>query len=209
MLLVLPLHIGRVARVAARQQVEALTDLVDRCLDRLADPASAAGSDLELRASARRVDMAYQALVATVGRCGRRCSAAGAARVAGFMATAVAARHYARNLLLDASTRYADLDAAGHRRPRRRPSPARRLRGRRHRGARPAAADGGQAAGQPALRAFGVAVRARRGRAARSRPAQPAVRSWRCATLQLLDGALAEAARWAGVPVSDLDTVPR
>jgi hypothetical protein len=26
--------------------------------------------------------------------------------------------------------------------------------------------------------------------------------------LQLLDGALAEAARWAGVPVTDLDTVP-
>ena len=65
-LLVLPLHIGRVARVAARQQVEALTDLIDRCLDRLADPASAAGSDLELRASARRLDMAYQALSATV-----------------------------------------------------------------------------------------------------------------------------------------------
>ena len=27
--------------------------------------------------------------------------------------------------------------------------------------------------------------------------------------LQLLDGALAEAARWADVPVTDLDTVPR
>ena len=27
--------------------------------------------------------------------------------------------------------------------------------------------------------------------------------------LQLLDGALAEAARWAGVPVTDLDTVRR
>jgi hypothetical protein len=26
--------------------------------------------------------------------------------------------------------------------------------------------------------------------------------------LQLLDGALAETARWAGVPVTDLDTVP-
>src|SRR6201999_837056 len=35
-LLVLPLHVGRVARVAARQQVEALADLADRCLDRLA-----------------------------------------------------------------------------------------------------------------------------------------------------------------------------
>jgi hypothetical protein len=27
--------------------------------------------------------------------------------------------------------------------------------------------------------------------------------------LQLLDSAFAEAARWAGVPVTDLDTVPR
>src|SRR6202034_4200821 len=43
-LLVLPLHVGRVARVAARQQVEALADLADRALDRLADPASAAGA---------------------------------------------------------------------------------------------------------------------------------------------------------------------
>ena len=65
-LLVLPLHVGRVARVAARQQVEALVDLADRSLDRLADPDSAAGSDLQLRAAARRADLAYQALVATI-----------------------------------------------------------------------------------------------------------------------------------------------
>src|SRR6201999_1799300 len=43
-LLVLPLHVGRVARVAARQQVEALADLADRCLDRLAGPARAGRS---------------------------------------------------------------------------------------------------------------------------------------------------------------------
>ena len=110
-LLVLPLHVGRVARVAARQQLEALADLADRCLDRLADPASAAGSDLELRAAARRVDVAYQALVATVRPMRTPLFGSLAERVAGFMATAVAARHYASNLLLDASTRYADLDA--------------------------------------------------------------------------------------------------
>src|SRR6202012_889334 len=61
--------------------------------------------------AARRVDMAYQTLVAVVrpmrtpliGRTGHQ--------VSGFMATAVAAQHYARNLVLDASTRHADLDA--------------------------------------------------------------------------------------------------
>ena len=80
-LLVLPLHVGRVARVAARQQVEALGDLIDRCLARLADPASAAGSDLELRASARRVDIAHQAMTATIRP--MRTPLFGAARVAG------------------------------------------------------------------------------------------------------------------------------
>ncbi len=109
-LLVLPLHVGRVARVAARQQLEALADLADRCLDRLADPESAAGSDLELRAAARRADVAYQALAAVVRPMRTPLFGSVAARVAGFTATAAAARHYAHNLLLDASTRYADLD---------------------------------------------------------------------------------------------------
>src|SRR5580704_13372402 len=111
-LLVLPLHVGRVARVAARQQVEALGDLIDRSLARLADPASATGSDLELRASARRLDVAYQALSATVRPMRTPLLGRLASHTAGFMATTVAARHYARNLLLDASTRYVELDAA-------------------------------------------------------------------------------------------------
>ena len=110
-LLVLPLHVGRVARVAARQQLEALGDLIDRCLARLADPASAAGSDLELRASARRVDVAHQAMTATVRPMRTPLFGELASRVAGFTATTDAARHYARNLLLDASTRCPALDA--------------------------------------------------------------------------------------------------
>src|SRR6202012_2359176 len=64
-LLVLPLHIGRVARVAAREELSALGDLIDRSLDRLADPASSPGSDLELRAGARRVAPPPHAAVAT------------------------------------------------------------------------------------------------------------------------------------------------
>jgi uncharacterized membrane protein YgaE (UPF0421/DUF939 family) len=107
--LVLPLSVGRVARVAARQQLTALADLIDRCLDRLADAGSAAGSDLELRAAARRADMAYQALVATVRPVRTPLFGNVAKRIAGFMATAPAARTYSRNLLLDSSTRYADV----------------------------------------------------------------------------------------------------
>ena len=213
-LLVLPLHVGRVARVAARQQVEALADLIDRCLDRLADPASAVGSDLELRAAARRVDVAYQAIVATVRPMRTPLFGSLASRVAGFMATAVAARHYARNLLLDASTRYADLDAPGVAALADGPPPAGRLRRRGHRRARTArpcaedalrpGGDGGSPARQYVRSAslFARVADALPGEPLHSRP-QLALRD-----LQLLDGALAEAARWAGVPVTDLDTVP-
>ena len=157
------------------------------------------------------MDVAYQALVATVRPMRTPLFGSLAARVAGFMATAVAARHYARNLLLDASTRYADLDARA----------ADDLAAARRQladsvgaitaalapGAGDDAGDGGAGAGRPAVRALRVAVRADRGRAARRSPSS-AARSLALRDLQLLDGALAEAARWAGVPVTDLDTVP-
>jgi len=203
-LLVLPLHIGRVAQVAARQQLEALADLVDRCLDRLADPASAAGSDLELRAAARRADVAHQALAATVwpmrtplfGRLG--------SRVTGFMATTAALRHYTRNLLLDSSTRFADLDA----------------RGIESLAAARAQLDSSFAAITTALapeagdrQAAQQYVRSASlfGRVEDTLPVQQALCRPQLALrdLQLLDGAFAEAARWAGVPVTDLDTVTR
>jgi uncharacterized membrane protein YccC len=204
-LLVLPLHVGRVARVAARQQLETLADLADRCLDRLVDPASAAGSDLQLRAAARRVDVAHQALVATVRPMRTPLFGSFAERIAGFMATAVAARHYALNLLLDASTRYADLDA--------RAADSLAVARRQFHdsvGAVTAAlapADGTD--GQPerqyvrSASLFARVADALPGDPLTSRP-QLALRD-----AQLLDGALAEAARWAGVPVTDLDTVPR
>jgi hypothetical protein len=207
-LLVLPLHVGRVARVAARQQLETLADLADRCLDRLADPASAAGSDLELRAAARRVDVAYQALVATVRPMRTPLFGSFAERIAGFMATAVAARHYASNLLLDASTRYADLDARS----------ADGLAAARRQlvdsvGAvtaalAPAPADGGD--GGPPERQY-VRSASLFARVADALPGEPLTSRPQLALrdAQLLDGALAEAARWAGVPVTDLDTVPR
>jgi uncharacterized membrane protein YgaE (UPF0421/DUF939 family) len=219
-LLVLPLHVGRVARVAARQQVEALADLADRCLDRLADPASAVGSDLALRAAARRVDVAYQALAATVRPMRTPLFGRLAERITGFMATAVAARHYASNLLLDASTRYADLDARaidGLAAARRQLADS---VGAVTAALAPGSADGGE--GGPPVRQherqyerqnerqyvrsaslFARVADALPGEPLTSRP-QLALRD-----VQLLDGALAEAARWAGVPVTDLDTVSR
>jgi uncharacterized membrane protein YgaE (UPF0421/DUF939 family) len=215
-LLVLPLHVGRVARVAARQQLEALADLADRSLDRLADPASAVGSDLELRAAARRVDVAYQAYVATVRPMRTPTFGRLAERVAGFNATAVAARHYARNLLLDASTRYADLDARAID-----DLAAARKQLADSVGAVTAAlapapeASGGHADhddgdGAPPARQY-VRSASLFQRVADELPDQPLTSRPHLALrdLQLLDGALAEAARWADVPVTDLDTVPR
>jgi len=207
-LLVLPLRVGRVARVAARQQLEAFADLADRCLDRLADPDSAVGSDLELRAAARRMDVAYQALVAVVWPMRTPLFGSLAERVAGFLATASAARHYARNLLLDASTRYADLDKRA----------TDSLAVARHQLAEsvgavtaalepaPAAADANTA--EPARQYVRSASLFER--VADALPGQPLLSRPHLALrdLQLLDGALAEAARWADVPVTDLDTVP-
>jgi uncharacterized membrane protein YccC len=202
-LLVLPLHIGRVVRVAARQQIEALADLIARCGDRLADPLSAPGSDLELRAAARRVDVAYQALAATVWPMRTPLLGRLAPRVAGFMATVVAARHYAHNLLLDVSAQHADLDAAG----------AAALTAAESRlsasiaavtGAlAPAPGDGAGSAGRWYVRAASLFERV-----ADELPQRMPTTGSQLALddLQLLDGALAEAARWAGVPVSDLDT---
>src|SRR6201999_542962 len=206
-LLVLPLRISGVARVPPRQELSALGDLIDRSLDRLADPASECGSDLELRAAARRVDTAHQALVATVrplrtpvlGRLGQQTSA--------FLATTSAAQHYARNLLLDASTRYADLDAA---------AVAQLTVARRQLAASiaaitttldpPPAADEPAAAGRPqyvrSASLFARIADTLPGPSGISRPGL-ALRD-----LQLLDGALARAAHRAGLEVTDLDTPP-
>jgi uncharacterized membrane protein YgaE (UPF0421/DUF939 family) len=212
-LLVLPLHVSRVARVAAREQIAALADLADRCLDRLGNPASIRGSDLELRAAARRVDNAYQALVATVRPMRTPLVGSLASRVAGFAATASAARHYARNLLLDASTRYADLspDAVAELTAARRrlaasltaitsalsPSPD---------------ADPGPGADFSASDSAGyVRSAALFAHIADQLPDQEFTSRPQLALrdLQLLDGAFAEAARWSGVEVTDLDTGPR
>ena len=198
-LLVLPLHISRVARVAARQELAALADLIDRSLDRLTDPASGSGSDLQLRAAARRVDTAHQELVATVRPLRTPVLGRLATRIRGFLATTTAARHYAHNLLLDASTRYADLGAA---------ATAELAVARRQIadsvGAITTALDPG--AGGPA--AEYVRSASRFARVADTLPGpSPVSRPWLALRdLQLLDGALAEAAHFAGVRVTDPGT---
>ena len=155
-----------------------------------------------------------------------------AERVAGFMTTAVAARHYARNLLLDASTRYADLDAQasdGLAVARRQladsvgavtaalapaggsgndgggSNDSGNGGGGNDGGGDSNGSDGGPPERQYVRSAslFARVADALPGDPLTSRP-QLALRD-----AQLLDGALAEAARWAGVPVTDLDTVPR
>jgi uncharacterized membrane protein YccC len=201
-LLVLPLHIGRVARVAARQQVDALADLTDRCLDRLADPGSDTGSDLELRSAARRMDVAHQALVATVWPSQTRLLGRTATRVAGFMATVAAAQHYARNLIIDSSTRYAELAAPvaadlGVAR-RQLASSMTAITG----ALQPDAAD---ATAGPYVRSASLFAKVAAELQDESLPsrAQLALHD-----LQLLDSAMAEAAQRAGLAVADLDTMP-
>jgi len=196
--LVLPLNVGRVARVAGRQQLTALADLIDRCLDRLADADSVTGSDLELSAAARRADMAYQALVATVRPMRTPLFGNLAKRIAGFMTTAPAARTYSRNLLLDSSKGSADVS----------PEVATELLPARHQLAGSIAAI--TAALDPADGHAGHYVRSASlfARIADQLPEQEYTSPPQLALrdLQLLDSALAEAARWAGVPVTDLDT---
>jgi hypothetical protein len=114
------------------------------------------------------------------------------------MATTVAARHYARNLLLDASTRYVEFDAAATLEL----AAARRQ------------LDASAAAITTALAADGTTDGTRYVRSASlfahvadMLPEQAPLSRPRLALrdLQLLDGALAEAARWAGVPVTEAE----
>jgi hypothetical protein len=161
--------------------------------------------------------VAYQALVATVRPMRTPLFGSLAERIAGFMATAVAARHYASNLLLDASTRYADLDA----RSADGLAVARRQLadsvGAVTAALAPAGGSGGSggsggdgSGGGPPERQY-VRSASLFARVADALPGDPLTSRPQLALrdAQLLDGALAEAARWAGVPVTDLDTVPR
>lgn len=108
---VLPLRTGRVARVAAREFLTALDEVVAKAVAVLsaagdaARDAETAGSRVaveELRAATRRLDDSYQSLVA-ISRFLRMpvFDRAGSQRDQ-FQTAATAARNYARNLLVDA-----------------------------------------------------------------------------------------------------------
>jgi hypothetical protein len=86
--------------VAARVYLQALSDVVPHAVNRLAQVTG----DPELRSALRRLDGAYQTLLATmipyrIPLAGRPDS-----RRERFLQTALASRHYARNLLIDTTS---------------------------------------------------------------------------------------------------------
>ncbi|HWD95975.1 MAG TPA: FUSC family protein [Acidimicrobiales bacterium] len=101
-LFVLPLRTRRVLRVALRDYVHAVADLIDDATSRLLHDSPSAVQNL--RSDARSVDASYQALIATAqplrrGRFGQVDDVIDRAlRVAG------ASRYYSRNLIVDVSS---------------------------------------------------------------------------------------------------------
>jgi uncharacterized membrane protein YccC len=192
--IVLPLRTTRVARVAARQYLEALADVLAQAVSRLSggDP-----SDADLRAAIRRLDVAYQALVATVWPLRTPLLGRPAERIAAFVQAATATRHYASNLVLDTTLSReldppdrAELADAGQRLSNSVATLVGRLT--------EAGADGGSyVPAAPLLDRVAAGLPERE----LTSPTQLAVRD-----LQMIDAALAEVARWAGLPVADLDS---
>ncbi len=98
-LCVLPLHTGRVARVAVRHYVQALSDLIEPATHRLTQNSGEA----ELGAALRRLDVAYQTLLATMIPMRIALGGSDGTRER-FLQPTAAARHYARNLLADTAS---------------------------------------------------------------------------------------------------------
>jgi hypothetical protein len=177
--------------VAAAQYIASVAEVVDKALERMIDSAS---SGTELRAAARRLDVAYQALVATVWPMRTPLFGRLANQIAGFMQTATALRHYTRNLVVDVSRSKIDVDDRSD------------LVQARHQLAASLAEitsvlDTGAAHGPYVRSASLLSLVATSVPASHSSPAQLALRD-----LQLIDGSCAEAAHWAGLIVTDLDT---
>ena len=95
---VLPLRTGRVARVAARSFLGALDEVVERAVAVL----TGAGGPDELRAATRRLDDAYQSLIAIARFLRTPVFDRGGSQRDQFQTAASATRNYARNLLVDA-----------------------------------------------------------------------------------------------------------
>ncbi len=97
-LFVIPLRTRRVVRVAVREQLQALRELITQAMDRLYSDAGYQN----LRPAARRVDATFQALDAVTAPSRNALpglSGTGLREQFGY--TMAAARHYARNLVVD------------------------------------------------------------------------------------------------------------
>ncbi|GAA2339773.1 FUSC family protein [Dactylosporangium salmoneum] len=95
-LVVMPLRTGRVVRVATREYLTTLDGVVAATQQQLL------GTGSDLRAAVRRLDAAYQALMATLSVLGVPLLPAPSARIL-FSNSLSASRNYARNLLTDAA----------------------------------------------------------------------------------------------------------
>lgn len=204
-LVVVPLHTRRVLDVAAADLVDAVASLADGAAAMLASPGGGAagaappdGRPLDLRAAGRRVDAAYQALVATAQPLRMVSWADSQDRVARLTAAAAAARHYSRNMVFDADgARPAgvDPDALAH---------ARSIL------AASAGALSARLRGTPAApvytRAGALFGAAERALATDDAPPSPTLLVLR--DLALVDGTLARIATRHGMAVRTLDTDP-
>ncbi|MCW2541520.1 MAG: hypothetical protein JWN95_3245 [Frankiales bacterium] len=193
-LLVLPLRTGHVVRVAAREYVTALIEVVDVAVQRMIEPEPAA----DLRTAARQLDAAYQALVTTA----KPLTVPLAGRVDGplarYLSSAMASRNYARNLVIDAAYVH-ELDDGGRDELR---DAARTLRTSLSEllSNRDGRAGAGELIYVRSASLFGL-VATRLARSPWSSRSQLALRD-----LQLIDSAMAPVAEAAGLTVRDLDT---
>jgi uncharacterized membrane protein YgaE (UPF0421/DUF939 family) len=100
-LLILPLRTRNVLQVALRAQTEAVAALVDIATGHLLDDDHHYRGDTSLRAAARDIDAAYQAVVATALPLRRTMFGAVDETVGSTLRLASASRHYGRNMVAD------------------------------------------------------------------------------------------------------------
>lgn len=102
-LFVLPVRLRQVVAVATREHLQALDEVAGLAVVRLTQSGSSeSGGDTELRAAARRLDAAYQALEAATRPLRGTLPGVGGGRLRQqFWYAATSSRHYARNLVID------------------------------------------------------------------------------------------------------------
>jgi fusaric acid resistance family protein len=200
-LCVFPLRTGRVARLAARRYVQGAADLAEQAIARLLDRSEPgpAGSDVALRKAARDLDAAYQTLLATLAALRLPFTMASDRSGTQVLHAVTAARHYARNLVIDTTdpmpltpTQRHDLRVA-----------AAQLAASLTRLATPPAGTDDAYVRSAAL--FDLVVTREAGHD-ENRWAGPSPLTLAMRDLQLLDGAMAALAETAGRPVRALDT---